>query len=673
MMEVIGIILYSLTIAALMVMAVLVIECVAALFSRLISRKYAPKGPRPSIAIIVPAHNEETVIAETLQSLKPHLTQTDRLIVIADNCNDRTTDIAQNCGAEIFERIDPNLKGKGYALNFALDKLEADPPQVVIIVDADCVVETGSLDTLAFKAFESNRPVQATYLMKPPSSASARDVISTLAFCIKNLVRPLGLSKLKLPCLLTGSGMAFPIEALRQVPPQCESIVEDMQWAVDLTLAGFSPTLCEEVVLRSVLPLNHKAATSQRTRWVHGHLNCAITNVPRLLNHAIRNGSIGAFGLAAELCVPPLSLLVAMIFAIGVVTTTFAAVSGVWLQMLLLTSGALVTFASLVACWITFARKEIRFRSLIIAPVYFLWNLKVALAYLWKPQLDWVKTRRDAETRQKETSRQCNPVCAKLPTIDLRGVRIHSITEQCTIDTVTQSIKAGNGGCIITVNLQHLHRCEDDSNYRRIVKEADLVVADGKPLCWAGSLQGTPLPERIAGSDLVSTLSEAAAMNNQSIFMLGGDPGTAEQAANTLRSQYPNLNVAGTFVPEFGFEKDPNQLQQIKQHLIDAAPDIVYVALGSPKQEYLIEQLREYLPSTWWIGVGISFSFLSGDVKRAPLWMQQNGLEWLHRLVQEPRRLAKRYLVEGLPFAARMLMSSTVRGMGITAMPRQAP
>ena len=123
-------------------------------------------------------------------------------------------------------------------------------------------------------------------------------------------------------------------------------------------------------------------------------------------------------------------------------------------------------------------------------------------------------------------------------------------------------------------------------------------------------------------------------------------------------ARFAGVRIAGIYYPDFGFESDEAQVQKLIAHLTAANPDIVYVALGSPKQEWLIGQLRGYLPRAWWLGIGISFSFLSGHVKRAPLWMQRAGLEWLHRLAQEPRRLARRYLVHGLPFAGSLFASA---------------
>ncbi|MFW6061966.1 MAG: WecB/TagA/CpsF family glycosyltransferase [Planctomycetota bacterium] len=226
------------------------------------------------------------------------------------------------------------------------------------------------------------------------------------------------------------------------------------------------------------------------------------------------------------------------------------------------------------------------------------------------------------------------------------------------VNLIVDALADGRGGWVVTPNLDHLRRLRLDGQFRDVCRQASLLVADGVPLVWASRMQGTPLPERVAGSNLIFSLTEAAAVEGRSIFLLGGNPGTAEAAADEFRRRYPRIHVAGTYCPPVGFESDAEEMARIRTVLADARPDIVYVALGSPKQERLILQLRELLPQTWWLGVGVSFSFVCGDVRRAPRWMQRVGLEWLHRLCQEPRRLARRYLVHGIPFAAHLFASA---------------
>lgn len=248
-------------------------------------------------------------------------------------------------------------------------------------------------------------------------------------------------------------------------------------------------------------------------------------------------------------------------------------------------------------------------------------------------------------------------------TVELAGVQLHAVTEADCVKLILDELDAGRGGVVVTPNLDHLRRCRSDLAFSALVAEADLKIADGMPLVWASRFQGTPLPERVAGSDLISSLSSGAAQRGRSIFLMGGDPGTAESAAVVLRQRYPQLKIAGHHYPPFGFDKHDEEIEKIEQVISAASPDIIFVALGSPKQELLIERIQKICPNAWWLGVGNSFSFLSGNVRRAPLWMQKKGLEWVHRLGQEPRKLFKRYIVFGVPFATRLLGGSFLRGI----------
>ncbi len=250
-----------------------------------------------------------------------------------------------------------------------------------------------------------------------------------------------------------------------------------------------------------------------------------------------------------------------------------------------------------------------------------------------------------------------------LPEIGLMGIGLHAISKAECVDYILSELEAERGGVVVTPNLDHLRRLLKDDDFRAICEQADLRVADGKPIVWACRLQRTPLPERVAGSDLISCLSRGAAREGRSIYLLGGNEGTAEAAAEVLKTRFEGLRIAGTVCPPMGFERDPLLMGQLSMSLREADPDIVFVALGSPKQERVIQILREELPRAWWLGVGISFSFVCGDVQRAPKWMQSTGLEWLHRFSQEPTRLFKRYFVHGIPFAVSLLSRSLVRGI----------
>ncbi len=250
-------------------------------------------------------------------------------------------------------------------------------------------------------------------------------------------------------------------------------------------------------------------------------------------------------------------------------------------------------------------------------------------------------------------------------TRELLGWRFAALSEQQCVEHIVRELGAGRGGWVVTANSDHLRRLVRDQAFAKLCRQASLLVADGMPLVWASRAQGTPLPERVAGSSLICTLSAAAADQGCSVFLLGGEAGTAEQAAEVLGSRYPGLRIAGTCCPWIGQSptRDERDIRAVSGTLTRTQPDIVFVALGSPKQEFVIDRLRGVLPRAWWLGVGISFSYLSGRVRRPPAWMRQAGLEWLGRLVQEPRRLRARYLRDDLPFCISLLLQAAALGV----------
>lgn len=260
--------------------------------------------------------------------------------------------------------------------------------------------------------------------------------------------------------------------------------------------------------------------------------------------------------------------------------------------------------------------------------------------------------------------------------VELLGLEIDAVTEAQAVGTIMRALAEGRGGSVATPNLDHVRQHTHSPELGSIFERADLVVADGQPLVWASRLQRTPLPERVAGSELVWSLTAEAALRGRSVFLLGGAPGACDAAAERLRDCYPGLDVAGTYCPPLGFEHDPLEIAEIRRRLREAQPDIVYVALGFPKQERLIAYLRSEFRDVWFLGVGYSLTFVADDRTRAPQWLIRLGLEWTHRLVKDPRRLAKRYLVHGIPFAARLFahaLRSRVRRRELTPPAQQRP
>ena len=231
----------------------------------------------------------------------------------------------------------------------------------------------------------------------------------------------------------------------------------------------------------------------------------------------------------------------------------------------------------------------------------------------------------------------------------LDAVAVDACSERDVVDAAVKAASDGRGGWIVTVNIDILRSLHRDATLRRLIAPATFVVADGMPLVWLARLLRTPLPERVAGASLISSLTQAAA-GTLSVYVLGGPPGVARSAAKALRRENPSLHIAGAHGPAMGFERDAREFAAAIAAVVDATPDIVFCGFGFPKQEEVIARLRRELPHAWFLGCGAAPSFLAGALPRAPRWMQRAGLEWLHRLLVEPRRLFRRYLVDDVPF-----------------------
>ncbi len=245
--------------------------------------------------------------------------------------------------------------------------------------------------------------------------------------------------------------------------------------------------------------------------------------------------------------------------------------------------------------------------------------------------------------------------------VAVAGARFDPVTHAELIDRVAVAIGDGSGGTIVTPNIDICHQIGRDPASRALVEAATLVVPDGMPLLWASRLAGQPLPERITGADLIYSLSAAAADGGWPVYVVGGLPGedsrssAAQLAADGLAARYAGLIVAGAYSPPAAFDAVTGDISSLLDDLVSASPKVVFVGLGFPKQEQLIARLTEKLPQAWFIGCGAAIPYAAGRLRRAPRWMRRTGLEWLFRLLSEPRRLARRYLGRDLPFAVRLL------------------
>ena len=410
--------------------AVFVVQVVAALLP---ARRSAAPGPgsRPGGLVLIPAHNEGAPLAEVVAALLSQLGPADRVVLIADNCTDDTAAAAARGATRpggapdprftLLERADPDRRGKGYALDFALDHVagrsgeagEAGAlPAAVFILDADCRVSPGGVDELLSACVATGRPVQARTLctVDARTDAEARGLmaVSELGLLFKNYVRPRGSRRLGLPCQLMGTGMALPGPMLDAARARAErrgggvfggDLAEDMQMGVEATLAGLPPLFLPEVRVTSPLPTSLRGFDGQRTRWEQGHLQTLTGGVPKLLKAGVLRDDLRALGLAADLAVPPFSLLVASWFVVAALLAAVGWWTGFPAPLFVHALGGFVVAAAVMIGWWAFGRDRVPLAALASVPRFVLRKLPIYGRFLTsRTETEWVRTERAAES-----------------------------------------------------------------------------------------------------------------------------------------------------------------------------------------------------------------------------------------------------------------------------------
>ncbi|MFJ4065735.1 glycosyltransferase family 2 protein [Pseudomonas sp. NPDC089996] len=353
------------------------------------------QGAHVRVAVLVPAHNEASLIASTLASIRPQLREGDELLVVADNCTDQTASLARAAGAQVVERQDQQRRGKGYALDFGVQHLRQSPPDVLIIIDADCQAGAGALERLARCCVDNARPAQALYLMHAPAGAGLKVQVAAFAWRVKNLVRPRGWARAGLPCQLMGSGMAFVWQDLSDVNLATGHLVEDLKLGLECAALGKPPLFCPEAVVNSHFPSSQEGLNIQRKRWEHGHLGVVLAEGPRFLGRALVQRNWPLLGMAADLVVPPLALLSLLLMVLFAVTWLAFWIFGLLLPALLATVALGLLGTAVLLAWLRFARELIPFSVLLYAPFYAARKIPLYLGFLLKRQVDWVRSKRD--------------------------------------------------------------------------------------------------------------------------------------------------------------------------------------------------------------------------------------------------------------------------------------
>ena len=624
------------TVAALS-LYLLILAAVAALH-----RNHNPpevKAPRSYLDVLVPAHDEEQLVARCVASLlkQTYPSELYTVSVIADNCTDETAARAQAAGALVMVRDEPDARGKGRALRWAMDQLLAgpNPPDAVVVVDADSVADPGLLAGLEAELAAGHQAVQADYVVLSDSASPKSDLVAA-GFLLFHRVRFSGRAALGMAASLVGNGMLFSRSLLQEHPWDAFTGVEDLEYTMRLRMAGIQPRFAPGAIVSGPLPATRAGASRQRLRWEGGRFHVVRTWLWPLVRTSVSRWDVGLADAALDLATPPLGLL--SMAALGGAAVTAVAV---WAHVVPLWA---------LAPWAV---------ALVSIPAFVLIGLKAAgapkstyLALLGAPRflgfklLTYLRLLRGFDAlRWDRSDRQGSEVAPAMARFTIAGVPLDPVDMTEAISRLRAAIGGRQLFQVSTINLDFMARAQSDPQVRRIFSHSNLNLADGAPVVWVGRLLGAKVPERVAGADLVPAFMKESAEMGARVFLLGGEGGVAAAAAERLMAQYPTLVVAGTYEPPRASIEDMNNDEILAQ--IDAArPDVLLVALGHPKQERWIDMHRDRLPVSVAIGVGCVFDLIAGRTKRAPRWMQVAGLEWFYRLVQEPRRLFGRYVID---------------------------
>ena len=392
MSTVLAVLAWLLAIVVAIPLTVFVIELAVGMWRT--SRTVTPPPRKGSVAILIPAHDEEDGIGATLETLGAVAPKDTRVVVVADNCSDATASVARDAGAEVIERHDTQRRGKGYALAFGRDFLaEGETPDVVIVLDADCRLLPGTVEILTGRVLDTDRPVQAVNLVSPDLSASPMTQIAGFAMMVKNLFRSRGMQRLGGAALLTGTGMTFPWRLLADAELATGSIVEDLALGIALTKSGHTPLLSTDAHVRSDPPADGDAL-QQRKRWEHGFLDSLKSEALPTFAGGLRSLSLRQVLLGLHLMVPPLALLLMLAGLVWVTTVVLAVLGGPGAPSLLL--GGLIAVAAILVliAWLARGREFLSAKALLMVPFYALWKIPIYIGFFRKQEANWTRTPR---------------------------------------------------------------------------------------------------------------------------------------------------------------------------------------------------------------------------------------------------------------------------------------
>lgn len=594
--------------------------------------------PRNRLLVIVPAHNEEQLVSRCVASLfaQSYPRTLYRVVVIADNCSDSTAAIAAGSGAEVMIRTEPDARGKGRALRWALDQLLGSPdqPDAVVVVDADSVADHHLLTELEAAMGRGESVVQADYTVLTDELSSRRTQLVAAGFLLFHRVRFSGRARLGMCANLVGNGMLFSRATLEAHPWSAFTGVEDLEYSIDLRLAGVRIGFAPAAHVSGPGSATRAGEFRQRLRWEGGRFHVMRNRLWSIVRAAGARRDPRLLDAAIDLATPPLGLLSMATGAgfIAVSAATIARIAPVWALIPWLVALAAIPAFVLIGLHAARAPRSV-WIAVATGPLYLAWKLATYMSLLrgFDPNRWDRSERRDTSAPRR---------------VDIAGVPIDAVDMAQAISRLQAAIGGGRLFQVLTVNLDFLVRAQSDPGLMRIFRRTDLNLADGAPVVWLARMLGVEMHGRVAGADLVPALIRELAHSGARLFLLGGEDGVAAAAGARLGELYPGIVVAGTYEPPRAAVEEMNNVE-IVTRIAEARADVLLVALGHPKQERWIDLHRDQLSSvSVAIGVGCVLDLIAGRSRRAPRWMQAVGLEWFYRLAREPRRLLGRYVTD---------------------------
>ena len=597
-------------------------------------------GSRRRIAVLVPAHNESQGLLETLDDIRAQLHAGDRILVVADNCTDDTASVARAAGAQVTERHNPSEVGKGYALDWGVRQLSSDPPEVVIIIDADCRLANKALDYLAGACLVTGRPAQGRYLMAAPKESPLDHRVALFAFAVRNWIRPLGLRALKLPCQLTGTGMAFPWEVIRSANLATGATVEDLKLGLDLARIGKSALFCPAAVVNSNFPSSPKGAQSQRKRWEQGHLGMIAAYIPTLLCESFVKLDFQLLALSLDVAVPPLTLLGALVSLILAVSA-LAFFSGLSSSALFVSTASFSAYLiALTLCWFKFGRNTFPPNAIFSLIPYVVRKLPIYRQILSDDHRpEWIRTDR-AKIITDRPDTYINDDDLNREVYCVLGMPLDATDMLPVLRNIKAAAVERRRLIISTPNVNFLVRSASDSGFRESLLFSDLCLPDGVPIVWIGRLLGLPI-KKVSGSDMFDALKSFHECGPPlKVFLFGATEKVAAEASKRLNQNSRGLNCVGWLCPGFGSLDELSQDHFIEQ-INSSDADFLLASLGAQKGQMWLLRNHSRLRLPIRAHLGVTIHFAAGTVRRAPRTLQKLGLEWLWRVKEEPKLFAR--------------------------------